>query len=291
VEPPVWFVPLRSPTWLVPEAREGSPVLAFTADPWEGAVGDAGRDLRLGLPMYLAEALRFGTNARTVVVRTSTEGADEATATIRSEVAPRGGPAVRLRVFGGSGDELAEIGRDASDDASLGVALATLPHEIAQATSGLGVRPVWSSLYRLPAGSSLTAYVRGQHASTRIGTGAVPGTADSETLAARRADVSAVLEGLGALATSVPEAFPALLFFGAVLAARDVGSPVIGGFRMPVNARCTASTDPLDPVYAMTALLARVFGDRATSERRITELRAAGDGKMRSWLARVEAVT
>lgn len=295
LEPPIWFEPLRSPSWLVPGVRDGAPRIVCCAEPWQGtAVDTAGRDLRLGLPLYLSEALRFGTNARSVGLReprASREVPEDADLIVSSAVAPDGGAAIRVRLIDPLGSVLGEIERDAHDEASLGEALGGLAHAVSAAAAPMGVRPVWNSLYTLPAGPALAAYIRGQHAFVRVLQGALPVSADSDSIIGRRADVQSVLEALGTLATSTHEPFPALLFFGALLAARDAGSPVVGGFRLPANARCTASTDPLDPVFAMTALVARVFGDLATSERRIEQLRAAEGGSRRRWLARVEAVT
>lgn len=295
LEPPVWFEALRSPSWLVPGVRDGAPSIVCCAEPWQGtAVDTAGRDLRLGLPLYLSEALRFGSNARPVGLREPRASGDvpaDADLIVLSAVAPDGGAAIRVRVLDPLGSVLGEIEREAHDEASLGEALGGLAHAVTAAAAPVGVRPVWNSLYTLPSGAALVAYVRGQHACARMLDEALPASADSASIAGRRADGQSVLEALGALATSTHEPFPALLFFGALLAARDAGSPLVGGFRLQANARCTASTDPLDPVYAMTALVARVFGDLATSERRIDLLRAAEGGSRRRWLARVEAVT
>ena len=77
LEPPVWYAPLRSPSWLVPVVREGAPTIVFCAEGWDDrAVGEAGRDLRLGLPVYLAEAVRFGTNARPFAGRLAMSGSE-----------------------------------------------------------------------------------------------------------------------------------------------------------------------------------------------------------------------
>ena len=116
-------------------------------------------------------------------------------------------------------------------------------------------------------------------------------TADTDSIAARRVDVRAVLEALGSLATSSPGPFPAMLFFGALLAAHDAGSPVVGDFRMQASVRWTAATDPVDPIYAIAALVMRVFGDLDASDRRIDVLRARDDRSMRRWLAAVQTVT
>jgi hypothetical protein len=297
LDEPVWYAPLRSPSWLVPGVRDGAPVVAFGAEPWPEGVDTAGRDLRLGFPLYLAEALRFGTNARAIAIRGAPDEAlDEAPAehgasiTVRTAVAPEGSASIRVRMFDERGEMLAEADRRATDEASLGEALASLPFVVAEAAAPVGVRPIWNSLYTLPHGAALTTYVRGQHACRRTIDDVVPDDAPAERVAERRADVSATLRGLGDLATSTPEPFAAMLFFGALLAARDTRSPVVGDFRLPANARCTAATDPLDPVYAMAALVLRVFGDRDASERRIGALRSTGDPAMVEWLDRIQAI-
>ena len=56
---PVWFAPLRSPSWLVSRVRDDAVRVVFCAEAWRQDVGGSGRDLRLGLPLYLAEAARY----------------------------------------------------------------------------------------------------------------------------------------------------------------------------------------------------------------------------------------
>jgi len=292
---PVWFAPLRAPSWLVPRVREDAVRVVFCAEAWTGQpVGGAGRDLRLGLPLYLAEAALFGTDARPVALRRplgSRDALPEAHVVVRSAVSPGGTRPIRVRVSDLHGARVTEIARGATDEATLGAALEGLPRAVAEAASRAGVRPVWDSLYALPGERALASYVRGSHACLRVIDEALPASADAEAIAGRRADVRSVLTSLGTLATSTHEPLPALLFFGALLAARDAGSRVVGEFRMPASARCTAATDPFDPVFAMAALVLRVFGDLEASERRIERLRETGDPSMRRWLARVQAVT
>lgn len=295
LEPPVWYAPLRSPSWLVPDARDGAPTVAFCAEAWDERVVDAtGRDLRLGLPVYLAEAARFGTTARPFAGRSPLPGAQvgpDAAVTVRSAVVADGGGSVRLRVQEAAGEVVAEVVREAHDETSLGAALGGLPRALTDALAPTGIRSSWSSSYSVPSGAALAAYVRGQRACLRLSEGVVPASADAERIAARRADVRAVLEALGALATSSPGPFPALLFFGALVSAYDAGSPVVGDFRMQASVRWTAATDPADPVYAVAALVMRVFGDVEASERRMDALRTRDDGPMRRWLAEVQTVT
>jgi hypothetical protein len=295
LEPPVWYAPLRSPSWLVPVVREGAPTIVFCAEAWDDqAVGAAGRDLRLGLPVYLAEAVRFGTNARPFAGRLPLSGSEvwpDAPVTVRSAVGAEDRASIRLRVVDATRDVIAEVAREAHDEATLGAVLEGLPRAVVEAVGSAGIRPAWSSLYSLPTGSSLAAYVRGQRACLRLSDGALPATADTDSIATRRADVRAVLEALGSLATSSPGPFPAMLFFGALLAAHEAGSPVVGDFRMQASVRWTAATDPVDPIYAIAALVMRVFGDLDASDRRIEVLRARDDRSMRRWLADVQTVT
>jgi hypothetical protein len=291
---PVWFAALRSPSWLVPRVRDDAVRVVFCAEAWRQAVGASGRDLRLGLPLYLAEAARYVTDARPVALPHPIEATDplpDAPVVVRSAVSPDGRGAVRLRVSDLHGARVAEIVREANDEATLGAALQGLPRAVAEAASRAGVRAVWDPLYALPGGAALASYVRGVHACLRVSDEAVAESPDAEAIAARRTQLRSILTALGSLATSTHEPFPALLFFGALLAAHDAGSPVVGEFRMPASVRCTAATDPHDPVYAMAALVLRVIGDLAASERRIERLWASGDPSMRRWLARVQAVT
>lgn len=296
LDSPVWYEPLRQPSWFVPPVRDDAPRVLFSAQAWdEDSVDEAGRDLRLGLPLFLAEALRFGTNARPSSATRDVEddlSQSSGRATIRTAVAPPGGPSIRVQVFDPHGSLLGEVARDAHDQASLGLALDGVPHAVAQAVAPLGIRPVWNSLYRLPTGSALVTYVRGQRACLRMGTPTpTPARPAPEEVSERRESDRAVLTTLGALATSTAEPFPALLFFGALLTAFDAESSVFGEFRLQANARCTAATDPLDPVFAMTALVLRIFGDRDSSERRMDALGTSGDAALQRWLARVRTVT
>lgn len=288
---PVWFEPLREPAWLLPPVRDDAPTIVFGAERWQepGVDGD-GRDLRSGVPLYLAEAARFGTNARSLALRDVVDPHDPpepGVVTVRSAVAPDGRPSVRLRVFDPQGAPLDEIVRDAHDSASLGTTLGGLLHAVTQASASSGVRPIWNSLYSLPAGAALTSYVRGSHAVRRLSDDALPDSAHPDALSQRRADVRTVLTSLGALATSASESFPALLFFGALAAAADARSSVVGEFRLQANARCMTATDPLDPVYSMAMLVMALFGDRAAAERRAEALRATGDERVIRWVARV----
>lgn len=295
LEPPVWYTSLRSPSWLAPVVREGAPSIVFRAEAWDDqAVSAAGRDLRLGLPVYLAEAVRFGTNARPLAGRLPLSGSEVvpgAPVTVRSAVGAEGRASITLRVLDAAGEVIAEVVREAHDEDSLGAALEGLPRAVVEAVGPAGIRPAWSSLYSVPTGAALAAYVRGQRACLRLRDGALPASADADSIAARRADVRAVLEALGSLATSSPGPFPALLFFGALLAAHDAGSPMVGDFRMQASVRWTAATDPVDPVFAIAALVMRVFGDLDASDRRIDVLRARDDGSMRRWLTDVQTVT
>lgn len=293
-EPPVWYRPLREPAWLVPRVRDDAPRVVFCAEAWgDQPVDGPGRDLRLGLPIYVAEATRFGTDARCVVMRTPVDvsqtipGGD---LVVRTAVAPDGDASIRMCVVDGSGTVVDEIVREARDAATLGEALTGLPRACTDALARCGVRPIWNSLYTLPAGASLVAYVRGLRACLRITEEALPPTADAAAVAKRRDDVRSILTALASLATSTTEAFPALLFFGAVLAAHDVGASIVREFRLPVNSRSTTATEPFDPVFAMSALALRIFGDRATSDRRLAALQAANGDGVRGWIDVVRTV-
>ena len=108
LETPVWFGPLREPAWLLPRVRDDAPTIVFGAERWrETGVDGDGRDLRLGVPLYLAEAARFGTNARALALREAVDPDDpprRGVVTVRSAVAPEGQPSVRLRVFDAQGE-------------------------------------------------------------------------------------------------------------------------------------------------------------------------------------------
>ncbi|HEX7246947.1 MAG TPA: hypothetical protein VF351_02475, partial [Actinomycetota bacterium] len=157
IEPPVWYGPLREPSWLLPRVRDDAPRVVFCAEAWgDQPVDPPGRDLRLGLPMYLAEAIRFGTDARCVVMPAPGTGSHAIVggdAVVRTEVAPNGDASIRVRVIDGSGAVVDEVVREARDAATLGEALASLPRACSEALARCGVRPIWNSLYTLPAGA------------------------------------------------------------------------------------------------------------------------------------------
>ena len=60
-----WFAPLLAPTWLLPGVAKDAPRVELAAEPWpeETALDQDGRDLRQGLPLFLAEGIRYLTNA------------------------------------------------------------------------------------------------------------------------------------------------------------------------------------------------------------------------------------
>ena len=103
LEPPVWFEPLRSPSWLVPGVRDGAPRIVCCAEPWQGtAVDTAGRDLRLGLPLYLVRgaAVRHERSAgRSEGTASLGRRARDADLIVPSAVAPTVAPRVRVRVL------------------------------------------------------------------------------------------------------------------------------------------------------------------------------------------------
>lgn len=142
--------------------REGAPTIVFCAEAWDDqAVGAAGRDLRLGLPVYLAEAVRFGTNARPLAGRLALSGSEVRPAvTVRSAVGAEGRASITLRVLDAAGDVIADVAREVNDEVTLGAVLEGLPRAVVEAVGLAGIRPAWSSLYSLPAGSFLAAYVR-----------------------------------------------------------------------------------------------------------------------------------
>jgi hypothetical protein len=105
---PVWYEPLRSPSWLLPSVAASAPRVTFA--PAAAAEGESvsERRLREGLPMFLAEAIRFSTEARAAAVFDPAARGD---ASVHATVALEGaGPERRLVVrVGADGQHRAHV--------------------------------------------------------------------------------------------------------------------------------------------------------------------------------------
>jgi len=297
IEEPVWFDRLREPTWLLPRAREGSTRVAFVS---EHAEGRPDRDLLIGLPLYLAEAVRFATEARTVTLAAPVppdmgdrpaRAVDASILVTTSTTGARDLRRLRVRVDRPAGtvldDEVA-----AEDGPVLAEALADLPRRVTDAVRAIGVPGTWAPVYAPPAPGEAVRYVHAHRACLELGDHALypPADADPEIVAARRTIVRALLGALADFAQRGHGAFPALLYFGGLAGAHAHGSALPLEFRLQTNAICIEATDPRDIPFRLSALVLRLQGDDQIAERRTRTLEEMGDRAVAEWLARVEAV-
>jgi hypothetical protein len=297
LEEPVWFERLRQPTWLLPPAREGATRVAFVSEHDDGRPD---RDLLVGLPLYLAEAARFATEAATVALTAPVSPgigdrpARELDAAILVTTSTTGAGdlrRLRVRVERPSGTVLdAELA--AEDGRALAEALAELPHRVTDAVRGTGVPGTWAPVYGPPAAAEAVRYVHAHRACLELGHDALypPADADPEIVSARRTVVRALLGALADFAQRGSGAFPALLYFGGLAGAHVQGSSLPLEFRLQTNAICMEPTDPRDIPFRLSALVLRFQGDRQIAERRTRTLEETGDRAVAEWLGRVEAV-
>ncbi|MGZ5344142.1 MAG: hypothetical protein ACXWYI_01430 [Actinomycetota bacterium] len=294
---PVWFDRLREPTWLLPRAREGATRVAFVS---QHADDRPDRDLLVGLPLYLAEAARFATEAATVALTAPVAAgigdrpARELDASILVTTSTTGAGdlrRLRVRVERPAGtvldDELA-----AEDGPALAEALADLPRRVTDALRATGVPGTWAPVYAPPTGAEAVRYVHAHRACLELGHEALypPAGADPEIVSARRTIVRALLGALADFAQRGSGAFPALLYFGGLSGAHAHGSALPLEFRLQTNAICMEASDPRDIPFRLSALVLRLQGDQQIAERRTRTLEETGDRAVAEWLDRVEAV-
>jgi hypothetical protein len=297
LEEPIWFERLREPTWLLPRAREGATRVAFVS---EHADGRPDRDLSLGLPLYLAEAVRFATEAATVALTAPVAAgigdrpARELDAAVLVTTSTTGaGDLRRLRVrVERPAGTLLDDELEAADGPVLGEALADLPRRVTDAVRATGVPGTWAPVYAPPTAVEAVRYVHAHRACLELGHDALypPADDDPEIVSARRTVVKALLGALADFAQRGHGAFPALLYFGGLAGAHTHGSTLPLEFRLQTNAICMEATDPRDIPFRLSALVLRLQGDRQIAERRSRTLQETGDTAVAEWLERVQAV-
>jgi hypothetical protein len=291
LEQPVWYESLRSPSWLLPKADADTPRVVFTPAAPSEDESPLDRELREGLPMFLAEALRYSSVARTAV---AFDGPVD-DGSIAAELAPIGAAterALAVRLRGVSGDDIGTITQAFTDDADLGRAVALLPGAVGAALRPAGVRSVWSTVFQMPVETHAADLVRGYaicrwlqdpRSHRDVST-------DSEETARRRAAVDGALRRLADLSGRVTTPFASMLFFAGLAACHDHDNPAYLGYRLSANGRCTTATDPRDPVFRISVLVFRLLGDPVIAGQRTRALAAADDQELRRWLARIEGV-
>jgi len=297
LEEPVWFERLREPTWLLPPVRKGATRVAFVSEHGDGLPD---RDLLAGLPLYLAEATRFATEAAAVALTAPVppgigdRAARELDASILVTTSTTGVGELRrlrVRVERPAGTVLDEE-LAAEDGQALAAALAELPRRVTDIVRGTGVPGTWAPVYGPPTEAEAIRYVHAHHACLELGHDALypPADADPEIVSARRTIVKASLGALADFAQRGSGAFPALLYFGGLAGAHAHGSTLPLEFRLQTNAICMEATDPRDIPFRLSALALRLQGDQQIAERRTRTLAESGDRTVAAWLDRVEAV-
>ena len=295
LEHPVWYEPLRSPSWLLPKADADAPRIVFTPapapTPAPGGELQHDRELREGLPMFLAEAVRYSTVARTAVAFDGS--VDEGS--IHAELAPigtDGGRTLAVRLRGAAGEDLGTVTQLVSGDDDLGRAIGALPGAIGAALRPAGVRSVWSTVFQMPAEAHAADLVRGYAICRFLRDPASHRdvSEDSEETARRRAAVDAALRRLADLSGRVTTPFASMLFFAGLAACHEHGNPAYRGYRLSANGRCTTATDPRDAVFRISVLVFRLLGDPVIAGQRTRALAAADDPDLRRWLTRIEGV-
>jgi hypothetical protein len=297
LEEPVWFERLREPTWLLPQARAGAVRVAFAS---EDAVDRFDRDLLVGLPLYLSEAVRFATDAATVALTAPlVPGAGDrpareldasilvTTSTTRSDDRRR----LRVRVDRPAGTIL-DVELPADEGPALAETLADLPGRVVEAVRTAGVPGTWAPVYVSPSAAEAVRYVHAHRACLELGDESLypPADGDPDIVSARRTVVGALLGALADFAQRGRGAFPALLYFGGLAGAHAHGSSQPLAFRLQTNALCMDATDPRDISFRLSTLVLRFQGDQRIAERRSRSLGETGDRAVAGWLERVEAV-
>ena len=287
-----WFAPLLAPTWLLPGVGKDAPRVELAAEPWpeEPAPDQDGRDLRQGLPLFLAEGIRYLTNAlpsvRAEPVPPSGEQAGAGISILTSIVAGHP-PVIRIRLMDAAfGLERDPIEREVESDADLGTVLVSLPRVTVDALRSTGVRSSWDSRYSPPPPASAARVVRGHRACVRFADPAFYTAESADRRAAARDEARLAIRRLADAATSTSEALPAVLFFATLVGATRAGFDAANDFRMSVNARCMEATDPRDPVFRLSVIALRTIGDEAIAERRAHQLEAVEDPSFQDWLER-----
>ena len=293
---PVWYAPLRAPSWLMPPVRADAPRVVFTATQAVSSDEPSMRGVRAGMPMFLAEAVRFVSDAATTSVAAGADAPDgEADARARTGIEDADGErTVVIDVEDGGGGSVAALRLPVPDDAALETVIGTLPGTLTGALASTGVRPVWSTVYVPPSPGHAAEQVRGHAVCAWLLDPELHRTdpsVDADEVARKRAAVTAALSRLAELAGRSPSPFNALLLFAGLMAVRDAGSGVYLDFRLQANALCMNATDPRDPVYRISVLVLRALGDPEIAARRARSLGGDADPALATWLTRTEAVS
>jgi hypothetical protein len=281
---PVWFEPLRSPTWLMPEPAVAPLHVRFVPGPVPGSLTGPDRQVRLGLPMALAEAVRFTTDVASVSALRP--GPADLLATVIVDE-PGEGRAVRVVMTRGDGAEAAVIARGSERADEAGELFAALPGLVAGTLRDLGAKAQWSTIYRAPAPVAAIGYARAHRVVGWLRDPAVHEVGEDPQEAGRiRATIKDALAVLADTAGRAGSPFATLLFLAGLFATRDGGSGVHTEFRLAANAICVQAKDPHDPLYRVSVPVLAMIGEARESERRRELVARDADLEVRRWLLR-----
>lgn len=281
LDEPVWFEPLRRPSWLLAPVHEGAPRVLVRP-----RGGDPDADLRLGLPLFVGEALRFSTGAR-VDVATGDWVVTAGSAAVVDAGVVSG--EIRVDVTDADGEILEALRIPAGDDRELGAGIASIPSRLISSLSARGVRAVWSTAFRAPSEDRAVGYARSHEALARLRsfTGGPPAEDDADE---RSRQVLADLHHLTHEAEGHGSPLAVAAFIAGLLVARDIGAPSWGEFRLQANAIAQGAPDPLDPVFRLSIASMMVFGDTGEAASRAARLGRDASEELRTWLVRIGAV-
>jgi hypothetical protein len=299
LDEPGWYAPLLEPDWLLPPPRSGAVRVLFVTEPRVGkeAPGDA-MDLRLGLPMYLAEAIRMSTDAATAAPTFAWDrgqGGPQYPCDVIAVVdsSPAGdGYAVSVTMHAAEGGEpLAEVDRSGSQ-AEIGALLSELPRAVAASLRGEGVNGVWAPVYAPPSATTASRYVMAHRLLSRLRDPAfhpVPDApwAEQEEKLAR---VKASLGALSNLASGASTLFPSLLFIAAIAATRACRDESYQELRRVAAAIAMKGTAPQDPLFRLSVLIFRLYEEHGSADQRTRALMPAAEESLKKWLTRVQAL-
>lgn len=278
LDEPVWYEPLRRPSWLLPSVREDAPRVRFR--PGSGA----DEDLRLGLPLFLGEAVRFSSDARVEVGTGDQPVPVGLAAVVTTEVGAR----TVIDIADADDGSVEELLLPGPEDPALGAALATLPSALMAALTPRGVRPAWSTVFQAPPADRAVASVRARGTLARLRTlaGTPPGEPDGEP---HGIDARAGLGHLAKGASARSSPLDVALFIAGLGVAKEAGWSAWRDFRLEANAIAQGAKDPLDPVFRLSIASSILFGDTGEASARAQLLGRDAPEDLRAWLARFRA--
>jgi hypothetical protein len=290
---PVWYGPLREPGWLLPPLRDAAPrVLFVPATPPESEEGEGGASPvtspALGLALFLAEAVRYSTDARAVVATGPWGAVSSPAATVRPGFARDAGNRIGLRIEGPDGSTVNELRHEAADDASLAEVVTKLPGELVSSLRPLGVHAMWSTVFSSPPPAVALSYVRAHRECATLQDPRVHEASpdDRDAVATVRAAVKASLAALAETSAKSRSPLAAALFVAGLAVSKDAGTNVFFDFRLQANALAMGVEDPRDPVFRLSVFLLSLFGERDLAERRSEILKRSDDEALRQWITR-----